>query len=65
MAVATRGTRAPVSAPGKTSKAISKSLRKAKALRARTATRKAVIPPYYYSVLSSKTVSRDVVEEIP
>ncbi len=65
MAVATRGTRAPVSAPGKTSKATSKSSRKAKTPRARTATRKAVTPPHYHSVLSSKTISRDVVEETP
>ncbi len=65
MAVATRGTRAPVSAPGKTSKATSKSSRKAKAPRARTATRKAVTPPHHHSVPSSKTVSRDVVEKTP
>ncbi len=65
MAATIRGTRVRRPAPGKALKATLKSLEKAKALRAKIVTRKAVTSPSYYLIPSSKIVNRNVVLEIP
>ncbi len=65
MAVTTRGTRVRRPTPGKALKATSKSLGKAKAPRAKIVTRKAVTSFPHYLIPSSRTVSRNVVLEIP
>ncbi len=63
--MATRGTKVRRPIPGKAPKATPKSLGKAKALRAKTATRKTITPPYHRSISLSRTVSPDDILEIP